>query len=253
MDFYSEEFRKKEESDDLLFEAYDEPNEAEAIKLAKKALELNPENIDAENFITEHEKKTIKKLERYEATLNKEKARLDKEEYFSEENMGGFWRLIVTRPFMRTKRNYMLTFMSLGRYTNAIKQGEELLELNESDNQGIRYMLMGLYTILERFEDAEKLYKKYSEGSAFMLLPLAIMYYKKGDYNKSKKILKKLKESNELVIDFLTGARKLTKAKINKFEAEEAFDLRSEAEAYFVIKDYGYLLASVPSFSEFII
>ena len=41
MDFYSEEFRKKEESDDLLFEAYDEPNEAEAIKLAKKALELN--------------------------------------------------------------------------------------------------------------------------------------------------------------------------------------------------------------------
>ena len=85
-----------------------------------------------------------------------------------------------------------------------------------------------------------------------MLLPLAIMYYKKGDYNKSKKILKKLKESNEFVIDFLTGARKLTKA-INKFEAEEAFDLRSEAEAYFVIKDYGYLLASVPSFSEFII
>ncbi|MEI3360424.1 MAG: hypothetical protein V8R74_03495 [Clostridia bacterium] len=253
MDFYSEEFRKKEESDDLLFEAYDEPNEAEAIKLAKKALELNPENIDAENFITEHEKKTIKKLERYEATLNKEKARLDKEEYFSEENMGGFWRLIGTRPFMRTKRNYMLTFMSLGRYTNAIKQGEELLELNESDNQGIRYMLMGLYTILERFEDAEKLYKKYSEGSAFMLLPLAIMYYKKGDYNKSKKILKKLKESNEFVIDFLTGARKLTKAKINKFEAEEAFDLRSEAEAYFVIKDYGYLLAIVPSFSEFII
>ena len=168
MDFYSEEFRKKEESDDLLFEAYDEPNEAEAIKLAKKALELNPENIDAENFITEHEKKTIKKLERYEATLNKEKARLDKEEYFSEENMGGFWRLIGTRPFMRTKRNYMLTFMSLGRYTNAIKQGEELLELNESDNQGIRYMLMGLYTILERFEDAEKLYKKYSEGSAVM-------------------------------------------------------------------------------------
>ena len=118
---------------------------------------------------------------------------------------------------------------------------------------------MGLYTILEMFDDAEKLYKKYSEGSAFMLLPLAVMYYKKGDYHKSKKILKKLKESNEFVIDFLTGAQKLTKAKINKFEAEEAFALRSEAEAYFVIaeayfviKDFDYLLASVPSFSKFI-
>lgn len=65
---------------------------------------------------------------------------------------------------MRTKRNYMLTFMELGRYTDAIKQGEELLELNEGDNQGIRYNLMGLYTILEMFDDAEKLYKKYSES-----------------------------------------------------------------------------------------
>ena len=39
-----------------------------AIRLAKKALEINPDNIDAENFITKFESNTIKKLQKYEET-----------------------------------------------------------------------------------------------------------------------------------------------------------------------------------------
>ena len=41
MDFEDEEFIKREQSDDLLFEAYDEPVKTKAIKLAKQALEIN--------------------------------------------------------------------------------------------------------------------------------------------------------------------------------------------------------------------
>ena len=53
----------------------------------------------------------------------------------------------------------MLTLMELGRYTEAIKQGKELLKLCESDNLGIRYLMMGLYTVLEKFDKAEELYR----------------------------------------------------------------------------------------------
>ena len=77
MDFEDEEFIKREQSDDLLFEAYEEPIKAKAIKLAKQALALNPNNIDAENFITKHETNTIKKLKKYEETLNKMTALYD--------------------------------------------------------------------------------------------------------------------------------------------------------------------------------
>ena len=35
-----------------------------------------------------------------------------------------------------------------------------MLELCESDNLGIRYLITGLYIVLERFEDAEKIGKK---------------------------------------------------------------------------------------------
>lgn len=52
MDFEYEKFIKEEQSDDLLFEAYDEPIKSKAIILAKQALEINPDNIDASNFIT---------------------------------------------------------------------------------------------------------------------------------------------------------------------------------------------------------
>lgn len=252
MDFEDEEFTKREQSDDLLFEAYDEPVKSKAIKLAKQALEINPDNIDAENFITKFETNTIKKLGKYRETLDKEQAKLEKEDFFNKENIGIFWGLMETRPYMRTKHCYMLTLMELGRYTEAIKQGEELLKLCESDNQGIRYLIMGLYAVLERFDECEKIYNSYSDDSTFMLFPLSIMYYKKGDYKKSKKILKVIQENNEYILEYLKQKIKFTKVKIDNIEDKGTYSWGSEAEAYFVVKDYKYLLEAAPTFIEFI-
>ncbi len=252
MEFGDKEFIRREQSDDLLFEAYEEPVKSKAIKLAKKALEINPNNIDAENFITKFETNTIKKLKKYEETLNKEKANLEKEDFFNKENIGIFWGLIETRPYMRTKHSYMLTLMELGRYTEAIRQGEELLKLCESDNLGIRHLIIGLYTVLEKFAEAKEIYNKYSDDSTFMLFPLSIMYYKKGDYRKCKKLLKEIQENNEYILNYLIGRKKFSKAKIEDIEINGTYSWGSEAEAYFVVKDYKYLLETVPTFTEFI-
>ena len=250
MDFEDEEFIRKEQSDDLLFAAYEEPIKTKAIRLAKKALEINPDNIDAENFITKFESNTIKKLQKYEETLNKEKANLEKENFFNEENIGIFWGLIETRPFMRTKHNCMLTLMELGRYTEAIKQEEELLKLCESDNLGIRYLMIGLYTVLEKFEKAEELYNKYLYDSAFMLFPLSIIYYTREIIESAKKYLKEIQESNKYLLNYLTGRKKFTKAKEDEIELNGTYSYRSEA--YLVVKNNKYLLGTVPTFIEFI-
>ena len=146
----------------------------------------------------------------------------------------------------------MLTLMELGRYTEAIKQGEELLELCENDNLGIRYLIMGLYTILEKFDKAEEVYNKYPEDSTFMLFPLSIMYYKKGDYRKCKKVLNQLQENNEYLLKYLTERKKFTKNKIEDIEMNGTYSYGSEEEVYFVIKDNKYLLGTVPTFIEFI-
>lgn len=251
-EFMDEKFRIREESDDFLFSAYDEPVKSKAIKLAKKALEIYPDNIDAENFITKCEENTVKKLDKYKKTLNKAKEILEKDNVFDEKNIGIFWGLMETRSFMRTKHSYMLTLMELGRYTEALQQGEEMLKLCKNDNLGIRYLMSGMYIILEKFEECEKLYNTYKEETTFMLFPKAIMYYKKGNYTKSKKVINEIKEENPYIIDLYTGKIKFTKQKIQKIEENGMYSIGSEEEAYFVLKDLKYLICTVPDFVNFV-
>lgn len=46
--------KKMDESDHYLFKAYDSTSKSEAKKFAKKALELWPQNFDAENVFTKY-------------------------------------------------------------------------------------------------------------------------------------------------------------------------------------------------------
>ena len=85
-----------------------------------------------------------------------------------------------------------------------------------------------------------------------LLFPLSIMYYKEGNYRKCKKVIKKIQESNEHLLNYLTGRKKFTKSKVEDIEINGTYSWGSEAEAYFVVKDNKYLLETVPAFIEFI-
>ena len=85
-----------------------------------------------------------------------------------------------------------------------------------------------------------------------MWFPLSIMYYKEGNYRRCKKVFKQLQENNECLLNYLTGRKKFTKAKIEDIEINGTYSWGSEAEAYFVVKDNKYLLETVPAFIEFV-
>lgn len=235
-------------SDELLDAAFEATTKSKAIKLAKQALELNPNNIDAESLIAEYEENIIKKLKKYEAIVEKATKLLEEQEMFSEETIGVFWGIIETRPYMRARYNKILILKELGRYTEAIKECEELLKLCESDNMGVRYILMGLYCVLEKFDECVELFKKYDSDSCFMLFPMAILYFKKGDYKKAKQYLKKVEEQNEFVLDFLLDEN----GEYSNLSRPEYYSWGSEEEAFLVIYDLFYLLSSIPSFKTFI-
>ena len=237
----------KFQSDDLLEEAYNTPSKTKAIKLAKQALEINPENIDAKCFIAEFEENQIKKLSKMEDIIEKSTKLLEKDNMFDKENIGHFWGMIETRPYMRARSMKLNILMNLGRYTDAIKECEEMLKLCESDNLGIRYTLIGLYCTLEKFEECEKLYKKFNEYSAAMLFPMAIMYFRKGDYKKSKKFLRDVQEVNPYIIKILKNDIDM----IDNLEDIEYYAPGSKEEASIIITDLFYLLESVPFFIRF--
>lgn len=238
----------KFQSNDLLEEAYSTSSKTKAIKLAKQALEINPENIDAECFIADFEENQIKKLSKIEVIIEKATKILEKDNMFDKENIGLFWGMIETRPYMRARSRKITILMDLGRYSEAIKECEEMLNLCESDNLGIRYTLIGLYCMLEKFEECENLYKKFNEYSAFMLFPMAVMYFKKGDYRKSRKFLRDVQEINPYIIEILNCNVDM----IEDSEDIEYYAHGSKEEASIIITDLLYLLGSVPSFLAFI-
>ena len=232
-------------SDDLLEEAYEAETEEEARKLAKKALEVYPDNIDAQTFLANMEEKPINRLKKLDWAIENARKILEEKGFFEKDNIGDFWMIVETRPYMRARNFKVEILMFLGRYREATKECEELLELCESDNIGIRYKLIGLYCFLEEFDKCEKLFKKYNEDSAFMLLPMSIMYYKKGDYKKAEKMLNRLDEENPYIIDSIQN---------NGIYGElvEYYEPGSEDEADLVRMEFFYLIASVPSFFSFV-
>lgn len=196
-----------------------------ALKYAKKALELEPDNLDAEAMVAECSATSFEALiEKYEALLEKEKNKLTKQGYFKADSIGDFWLIFETRPYMRLYDSYVHLLIDCGKMKTAVKHCVEMLRLCENDNLGIRHSLMNLYAYLEDDESAIELFKKYeNEYSAMFLLPLSILYYKLGDLKKSAKYLKELKNTNEDTLEFFKG---INKGQMDFLENENPYGYR---------------------------
>ncbi|MGN1457176.1 MAG: tetratricopeptide repeat protein [Acutalibacteraceae bacterium] len=187
-----------ETSDDFLELAESAPTKKKALQYAKKAFELDPDNLDAEKMIVELSATTHEKmLQNYKKLIDKATKRLEEQGYFSEDCIGDFWLIVETRPYMRLHDDYLELLIKSSRIHLAVDECEEMLRLCKNDNLGIRYRLMHLYAYLEDEQSALKLLEKYPDDeSTQFLLPMSILYYKLGNLTEATKYLKKLKEVN---------------------------------------------------------
>lgn len=178
--------------------AEDASSAKEALKYAKKAQELSPENWDAAYMVAEISAKTPESLlEKLEKVIEQADAVMERDGWFSEEYTGEFWGLYETRPYMRLRSAYLNTLLDCGMLKKAVAQAQDMLRLCENDNLGARYSLMHLYAHFEDKENAMALLKRYDEDSSMFMLPLSILYYKLGDLRKAAQYLKKLNQSNK--------------------------------------------------------
>jgi len=111
----------KYKSDELLEQALDATSKSKALKYAKQALEVYPDNIDAEALIAEFEDNPIKRLKKFDSIVEKATKLLEEQNMFDKENIGEFWLILDTRPYMRARYNKMILLKELGRYTEAAK------------------------------------------------------------------------------------------------------------------------------------
>ena len=192
-------FTNSENSDDFLEMAYDAKTKAKAKTYAKKALELDPDNLDAELFLADiGTKSQLEFLEKTEAIIAHGNKLMEEQGFLTKECMGDFWLILETRPYMRARHQYAILLSQCRMIKKAITECEEILKLCKSDNLGVRYLLMHLYTVMEDEKSALKLHKKFklSMNTQF-LLPLSILYYKLLNFKKAKKYLLELTKTNK--------------------------------------------------------
>ncbi len=188
-----------ETTDDYLELAENANSKEQALKFAKKAVQLDQDNLDAKKMVeeitTEHPYEMVGK---YQKLIEYGKTVMDKKGYMNEDSIGDYWGISETRPFIRLYSSYLDLLVNCGMMRMATTVGEEIIRYNTNDNLGIRYILMHVYAYLEDEKSMLALYKKYDEhDESQMILPISIIYYKLGDFEKAAEYLRRLTKTNK--------------------------------------------------------
>ena len=186
-------------ADDYLELAEEATTKAKAEKYIKKALELEPDNMDAISASLDLlEGNTWEYYQKISEAVTYGTRLMEKKGLMEEDSIGEFWGILETRPYMRLLNRYADFMVEAGMMTLAAKEFEEMIRLSENDNLGVRFRLMHIYAFLELEEPALELHKKYDDyEETQMLLPLSVLYFKRGDFDKAEDYLKRLCAANK--------------------------------------------------------
>jgi tetratricopeptide (TPR) repeat protein len=194
----------------LMYDAWEETNRKRRVAIAHQALQISPNCADAYNLLADDEAKNPQEaLRLYEMGIQAGRRALGEKFLQDPRNLGAYWGLLETRPFMRAMAGYAHTVWALERNEEAEKTFREILRLNHSDNQGVRYPLLALLMGEGREHDVEALLGEYEgDWSPEWAYTIALLSFRKlGASVKAKKQLDQALDVNPYVPDYLTGKK----------------------------------------------
>jgi len=215
----------RDQAQDLAFDAMEAASAAQARKLAKRALALDPDCVDALVVLNSLDARTpakaIEGLKR--AVAAGERALGGK---FTKDNKGHFWLIIETRPYMRALEELANMLRGQGRHSEAIETYEKMLDLNPNDNQGVRDPLLGLYLATGNLTGAGKLLKRYKDDAmANFSWARVLERFLSSDRTGAATALKAARKGNRFVELYMSGKKAAPK------KLPEMYSPGSEEEA----------------------
>ena len=193
----------------LMEEITDDTPMKDRLKIYKRALEIFPRNYDAYTSLVMFDDKLG--LEEKADKLQK-KIKEAEQDYrdtgILPANMGYFYKLQGTRPFMRMLSALSYLYMALRKHDEATSTFEQIIDYNNNDNMGVRHTLSGLYLSKRDFAKFEALWKRYPKSGydPMALSDKAIARYLQGDIKGYQRYLRLLKDHNVfLYLYFATG------------------------------------------------
>lgn len=215
----------------LLNKATAARNVKDAKKFAEQAYKKSKACVDAAIFLADIEENF-----------------LEKEKYFDKDNIGDFYGLFETRPYIIALYFKTDLFLLEGKIGQAMNICKEILRLNEHDNTGARYVLMAIYAYFENEEEMLKLYKQYNEDNLEMLFPLFILYYKLGDDKKAIKYLDMINKENPHFVKFFKG-----NIKQNDKLIPGTYSMGDSSEVLMYFDKYDFLISTVVTIRDFVL
>jgi tetratricopeptide (TPR) repeat protein len=219
-----------ERAQEIMYQAFEEPDPARRVQLAGEALTVSPDCADAHLVLAENAPTRKDALEQYRQAVAAGERALGED--FFRNQVGHFWGILESRPYMRAREGLAHALWTAGRRDEAIGHLHEMLRLNPGDNQGLRYTLAGWLLAEGRDDDLERLLEQYQEGSALWAYTRALLAFRRqGDTLEARQLLKTAKLRNKYVPAYLTGV------KFPPAESPGYYSLGDESEALMVVEN----------------
>lgn len=201
-----------EEAQELMYDAWEEENKRNRIAMARSALAFSPDCADAYVLLAEEAALTLGEAKGfYEEGVRAGERALGRE--FFEREVGYFWGIVESRPYMRARLGLAEVLWGLGSRSEAIGHYRELLRLNPGDNQGVRYLLFGALLREGLDDEAKKLLAEYKDdASAEWLYGRALWAFRRyGASTEADRRLGEAMEGNRFVPFYMLGLKKMPK------------------------------------------
>jgi len=194
-----------EQAQDLVYQAF-EARGRKQIQLVRKALQICPDCADAYVLLAERCSDAEKARDFYMEGVAAGKRALGTQ--FFDEEVGHFWGILQTRPYMRARFGLAQCLEELGNLDEAVGHYRELLRLNPNDNQGVRDILLPCLLKLNADNEAAELLKQYKEDKSFAIwcyTKALLTFRQKGSTATARNHLKKAMGVNRYVPKYLLG------------------------------------------------
>lgn len=231
---------------EVLHAASIEPDRERRIAIAKDALKISKECIEAWLLLANEAIGDVEKTKEYlsEAVAAGDRLFASRRETWR----GKFWSVPQTRPYMQARMGLGQLLWDSGEREPAVEVLTETLALNQTDHQGVRFVLLKALFELGRYAQAQDVVDKYPEelSTPMLYAKLLTAFMIHGDSLLARSAFIAAKKQNPHVLDYVTGLRQLPQKLPRQAKAGD------ESEAIRYVAVYGDAWESAPGAIAFV-
>ncbi len=191
---------------DLIYQAWETHGDAR-VALARQAIGVDPDCADAYTTLADEAATVGEAIGFYRHGVEAAQRTLGPDPFT--DDVGHFWGLFDTRPYMRARAGLAEALWVTVEHEEALTHFLDLLRLNDSDNQGVRYIVGPRLLEQGRDDQARELLERFADdATAQWAWMLALITFRcEGASDRAELELQRAREVNIAVADYLTGRK----------------------------------------------